>query len=201
VDERIWERRTHRSRKALEVLTQVMEVRSPAVAKHTREVAALVLRVGSFAGLSGDALAEVELAASFHDIGKAAVPDRVLMKPGPLNRSEWRLMARHAEWGAELLRHLPDCETVAPLIRHHHERWDGGGYPDALGRDEIPRASRIIGVCDAYAAMVADRPYRPALYPAAARETVRRGAGLQFDPEAVDALVGTLALPTIETGS
>jgi HD-GYP domain-containing protein (c-di-GMP phosphodiesterase class II) len=169
-----------------------MEMRNPAIAAHAREVSELVVRVGTFLGLGREALAEAELAASFHDIGKAAVPDRVLLKPGPLDRSEWQVMARHAEWGAELLRHLPDCSTIAPFVRHHHERWDGGGYPDGLVGDEIPRPSRIIGVCDAYAAMVVDRPYRAALGPAVACETLLREAGSQFDPSVVTALFGAM---------
>jgi HD-GYP domain-containing protein (c-di-GMP phosphodiesterase class II) len=102
-------------------------------------------------------------------------------------------MACHAEWGAELLRNLPDCETVAAIVRHHHERWDGRGYPDGLARRDIPHASRIIGVCDAYAAMVSDRPFRPALDPIVARNELRRVAGAQFDPDAVKALLGAIA--------
>jgi two-component system cell cycle response regulator len=167
-----------------------MEIRHPATAAHHREVAEVVFRVGCFLDLTVDALAEVELAACVHDIGKTAVPDRVLLKPGPLDPSEWRVMACHVEWGAELLRHMPDCATIATIVRHHHERWDGGGYPDGLAGGDIPRASRIIGVCDAYAAMVSDRPYRPALDPIVARGDLRRGAGSQFDPDAVEALLG-----------
>jgi putative nucleotidyltransferase with HDIG domain len=167
----------------------MFEVSHPETAAHAREVADLALRVGCFVGLPGDALAEVEMAACFHDIGKAAVPEQVLRKPGPLNRTEWRLMAGHVESSVELLKHLPECEPVARVVRHHHERWDGGGYPDRLAERDIPRASRIVGVCDAYAAMVADRPYRPALSPLMAREELRREAGSQFDPEAVRALL------------
>jgi HD-GYP domain-containing protein (c-di-GMP phosphodiesterase class II) len=184
---------SHPARKPLEVLARMMEIRFPETAAHAQEVAALVHRVGWFLGLPGTALAEIGLASRFHDIGKAAVPAGVLLKPGPLDQAERKLMACHVEWGAELLRHLPDCATIALIVRHHHEQWDGGGYPDGLKRDDIPRASRIIGVCDAYAAMTADRPYRPALDPQAAREELRRGAGSQFDPVAVTAVLGTMA--------
>jgi two-component system, cell cycle response regulator len=113
----------------------------------------------------------------------------VLLKPSQLDGSEWQVMACHAEWGAQLLAHLPGCATAATIVRHHHENWDGSGYPDGLVAEKIPRASRIIGVCDAYAAMVADRPYRPALRPAVAREALIGAAGSQFDPDAVDALL------------
>jgi diguanylate cyclase len=188
-----WERESHRAQKALELLQRTMEIRDPITAAHAREVAGLAVRVGHFLDLPDEQLAEVELAACFHDIGKAAVPDRVLLKRGPLDRSEWGCMACHPEWGAELLRHLPDCAGVASIVRHHHERWDGGGYPDRLERREIPQASRIICVCDAYDAMVTDRPYRMALDPGVAREKVRVGAGSHFDPEAVEALLGALA--------
>jgi HD-GYP domain-containing protein (c-di-GMP phosphodiesterase class II) len=174
-----------------------MEIRDPITAAHSRQVAGLVLRVGYFMGLPEGELAEVELAASFHDIGKTAVPDEVLLKAGPLDRSEWGCMACHSEWGAELLRHLPDCAGVASIVRHHHERWDGGGYPDGLRGRNIPSPSRIIGVCDAYDAMIADRPYRRALDPIVAREKLRQGAGSHFDPDAVEALLGTLSAPPI----
>jgi HD-GYP domain-containing protein (c-di-GMP phosphodiesterase class II) len=167
----------------------MMEIRDPATAAHARAVAWLALRVGRLLRLSGEALAALELAASFHDLGKAAIPDRVLLKPGPLDLAEWRLVTRHAEWGAVLLRPLPDCARVATIVLHHHERWDGGGYPDGLVRGSIPRASRIIAVCDAYGAMVSDRPYRAALDPADAREQLRLGAGSQFDPDAVRAFL------------
>ena len=184
-----WERDSHRALKPLGIMWRMMEIRDPATAQHAREVAWLVLRMGRLLRLSGESLAALELAACFHDIGKVAVPDRVLQKPGPLNLAEWRLIVRHPEWGAELLRHLPDCARIATIVLHHHERWDGRGYPERLVRAGIPRASRIIAVCDAYCAMLADRPYRPAREPADAREELRRGAGSQFDPDAVRALL------------
>jgi HD-GYP domain-containing protein (c-di-GMP phosphodiesterase class II) len=196
---REWEQSSDGAQTALELLQQTLENRDPVTAEHGREVAALVVRLGHFLGLPRAELAELVLAARFHDIGKAAVPDRVLLKPGPLDGAEWKCMACHPEWGAELLRHLPGCEGVASIVRHHHERWDGGGYPDGLERRDIPPASRLIGVCDAYAAMVADRPYRPALHPLAARERLREGAGSQFDPDAVDALLEALLPPPFES--
>jgi HD-GYP domain-containing protein (c-di-GMP phosphodiesterase class II) len=140
-------------------------------------------------GLDGEALEELELAARFHDIGKVAVPEELLLKPGPLNDDERRVMACHVEWGAELLRHLPGCEPIARFVRHHHERYDGGGYPDGLKGEDIPLASRVIAACDAYGAMVSDRPYRPALGPDEATRELLDGAGTQFDPRAVFALL------------
>lgn len=188
-----WECGSHAARKPLEALARIMEIRNPEIAAHGRDVAALVTPVGRSLGLSWQAFAEVELAACFHDIGKAAVPDEVLLKPGPLDRREWRVMACHPEWGASLVRHLPDCATIALAIRHHHESWDGSGYPEGLAGRDIPRASRIVSVCDAYAAMLADRSYRPALSADEARCELRQSAGTKFDPEVVSALLGARA--------
>ena len=171
----------------------MMEVSDPDTSEHAREVAALVPEVGHMMGLGGESLEELELAARFHDIGKTAVPEEVLRKPGPLSEGEWRVMACHVEWGAEILRHLPDCEQIAKIVRHHHEHYDGGGYPDGLKDGSIPLASRIITACDAYGAMLSDRPYRPALDQSTAVDELRRGAGSQFDPDAVAAMLEAMA--------
>jgi HD-GYP domain-containing protein (c-di-GMP phosphodiesterase class II) len=181
------------ARKALAVLARMMDMTDPYTSRHAGDVALLVRRVGRLLGLSGDALDELELAARFHDIGKVAVPDEVLQKPGPLSEDERSIMACHVEWGAELLRHLPGCAPIARVVRHHHERYDGAGYPDGLRDGEIPLASRIIAACDAYGAMVSDRPYRAALAADQAVDELRRGAGSQFDPHAVAALLAAMA--------
>jgi HD-GYP domain-containing protein (c-di-GMP phosphodiesterase class II) len=177
------------ARKALDVLARVMDLSDAATSRHARKIADLVPRVGRRLGVNGEECDELELAARFHDVGKVAVPDKVLNKPGPLDEREWRVMACHVEWGAELLRHLPECDSIATVVRHHHERYDGAGYPDGLEGEDIPLLSRIITVCDAYDAMLSDRPYRPALDPAAAAAELRRGAGSQFDPDAVAAVL------------
>ena len=182
-------RRLEKARKALDVLARVMDLSDPDTSEHSRDIAGLVPRVGKLLGIRGEAAAELELAARFHDIGKVAVPEEVLRKPGPLDDREWQLMACHVEWGAELLRHLPECETIAQIVRHHHERYDGGGYPDGLKGQQIPLASRIITVCDAYGAMISDRPYRRALPRRDALNELRDGAGEQFDPAAVAAVL------------
>jgi HD-GYP domain-containing protein (c-di-GMP phosphodiesterase class II) len=182
-------KRTEQARKALEILSRVMDLSDPYTSEHSRDIAQLVRRVGARFGIEGEARQELELAARFHDIGKVAVPEDVLRKPGPLDSHEWYLMACHVEWGSELLRHLPECQTIARIVRHHHERYDGGGYPDGLKGRQIPLASRIITVCDAYGAMMSNRPYRRALEPERAIEELRAGAGRQFDPEAVAALL------------
>jgi HD-GYP domain-containing protein (c-di-GMP phosphodiesterase class II) len=177
------------ARKALEVLGRVMDLSDPATSEHSKDIAGLVPRVGRMLGVRGEAAEELELAARFHDTGKVAVPEEVLRKPGPLDDREWQLMACHVEWGAELLRHLPECDKIARVVRHHHERYDGGGYPDGLRGQQIPLASRIISVCDAYGAMISDRPYRRALPRRDALNELRDGAGEQFDPAAVAAVL------------
>jgi two-component system cell cycle response regulator len=191
-------KRLQQARKALEVLARVMDLSDPATSEHSREIAALVPQVGRMLGIRGDAAAELELAARFHDIGKVAVPEQVLRKPGPLDDHEWQLMACHVEWGAELLRHLPECETIARIVRHHHERYDGGGYPDGLKGQQIPLASRVITVCDAYGAMISDRPYRRALPRRDALNELRDGAGEQFDPAAVAAVLSAVNGAAVE---
>jgi HD-GYP domain-containing protein (c-di-GMP phosphodiesterase class II) len=143
-------------------------------------------------GLAQDQIGELEVAARLHDVGKIGVPDAVLRKQGPLEGGEWEIMRQHPAWGADMLSRVPGLKRVSRIVRHAHERWDGDGYPDRLRRDDIPLASRIIFACDAYNAMTSDRPYRDALRPWIAVSELREGAGGQFDPDVVDALVGAL---------
>jgi putative nucleotidyltransferase with HDIG domain len=171
----------------------MLDLSDPATSEHAREVAEMVPEVGRRLGIDGERLEELELAARFHDIGKVAVPDELLNKPGPLDDAERRLMACHVEWGAQMLRNLPGCASIARIVRHHHERFDGNGYPDQLNGEDIPLASRVIAACDAYGAMVSDRPYRRALDRDRAMGELRDGAGTQFDPDAVAAVLEVVA--------
>jgi HD-GYP domain-containing protein (c-di-GMP phosphodiesterase class II) len=116
----------------------------------------------------------------------------VLNKPGPLEPHESEVIRCHAAWGSETLARIPGLEAVATIVRFHHERWDGTGYPDGLSGGRIPLASRIIAVCDAYGAMTSDRPYRAALRADVALSEIRTGSGSQFDPDVVYALIETL---------
>ena len=143
--------------------------------------------------LPEDALSELEFAARLHDVGKIQVPDAVLNKPGPLEPHENDVIRCHASWGSETLSRIPGLEAVATIVRFHHERWDGAGYPDGLSGSRIPLASRIIAVCDAYGAMTCDRPYRAAMPADDALTEIRAGSGSQFDPSVVRALMETLA--------
>ena len=129
-----------------------------------------------------------------HDVGKLAVPERILNKPGPLDDAEWEVMRTHSAVGADIVHRIPALRQVAPAVRHHHERYSGDGYPDGLAGQAIPIEARIIAAADAYAAMTADRPYSPARTTQEATAELRRSAGSHFDPAVVDALLAVLGL-------
>lgn len=131
----------------------------------------------------------ISLAARLHDIGKVAVPDAILRKAGRLTEEEWATMRKHPEVGADVLRRIPSLRSCAPLVRSHHERYDGAGYPDGLVGDEIPLGARVISAADAFDAMVSGRPYREAIGRAAALAELQRCAGTQFDPRVVEAII------------
>jgi two-component system cell cycle response regulator len=135
---------------------------------------------------------QVRMGALLHDIGKVGIPDDVLHKQGPLDEREWELMRQHPVIGERILRMIPGLGQIARIVRHEHERWDGGGYPDGLAGTAVPVGSRIILACDAYHAMTSDRPYRQAMSHADAIGELTGNAGTQFDPEVVQALVGYL---------
>ena len=146
----------------------------------------------------------VGLVGRLHDVGKVAIPDAVLQKPGRLTENEWVLMRAHAAVGADVVRRLPALRVLAPLIHAHHEKWDGSGYPDGLTGEEIPLGARIVAVADAYGAMTTDRPYRPACTPAAALAELRRCAGTQFDPDVVatvELVLATMGTPAEHAGA
>ncbi|MGH2955785.1 MAG: GAF and HD-GYP domain-containing protein, partial [Solirubrobacterales bacterium] len=178
---------------AAEALIAAVQARDPYTARHSRDVVDHALRVAARLDLSGDELTEVRHVAMLHDIGKITVPDTILGKPGALSEQEWEIMRTHSASGEELIRNTPGLEHLAPAIRAEHERWDGSGYPDGLRGEEIPLASRITFVCDAYHAMTSDRPYRPALSPEEARAEVEAGIGTQFCPQCARAFLDVLA--------
>jgi HD-GYP domain-containing protein (c-di-GMP phosphodiesterase class II) len=161
-------------------------------AGHSEAVVTWSCAVGERLHLSLPDLLELELGALLHDLGKVRVPGGILRKPAPLEQHELRMVRLHPVWGAEMLADVPGFEPVATIVRFHHERWDGTGYPDGLERDRIPIASRIVAVCDAYEAMTSDRPYRGALPPGAAASELCARAGTQFDPAVVECFVEVL---------
>ena len=140
-----------------------------------------------------DELEELRLAAELHDIGKLAVPDVVLQKPGPLDPTEWGFIHSHTLIGQRILSAASALRPVGAIVRSTHENWDGTGYPDGLTGESIPLAARIIAVCDAYSAITSDRPHRAARTPAEAVAELRRCAGRQFDAQVVDVLCAALA--------
>ena len=143
------------------------------------------------------ALEQISLAALLHDVGKISTPDSILLKPATLNEEERAIVRLHSERGARLLSAVPEMEEVAAAVRHHHENYDGTGYPEGLAGEQIPLASRIIHVADAYDAMTSPRPFRNALDHAHAVRALANGAGTQFDPEVVAAFCGLEALAQI----
>jgi diguanylate cyclase (GGDEF)-like protein len=181
-----------------EALGAALESKDAHTAEHARSLVRNAEKVGRRLGMSDGELRDLRFAAAFHDIGKVAVPERILNKPGPLTEVERREVERHVEAGAEILAEVDFLEGALPLLRHSHEHWDGGGYPDGLAGDRIPLGARVILVCDAHDAMTADRPYRRALPPDAARDEIRSAAGRQFDSRVASAFldaVGKRAAP------
>src|SRR5947209_10110266 len=160
--------------------------------EHSESVLAMVEKVAHGLGLEEEEVDRIKAAALLHDIGKVAIPDSILNKPGPLTDDEWKLMKDHTVVGERILRAIPGLGGVARIVRHEHERWDGGGYPDGIAGEEIPVGSRIILACDAYHAMTSDRPYPEPMSHAEAMKELTQGAGTQFDPAVVEVLVGLL---------
>jgi len=168
-------------------LITVIDERSARLRSHLDAVAKLCEAVGIELGISGNKLTSLRQAATLHDIGKIAVPDAILNKPGPLSPDEWKLVRRHTLIGERIVAAAPALAHVAEIIRSSHERHDGTGYPDQLAGDDIPLGARIIAICDAYDAITSERPYGEKLTPEAAVEEIRRCAGTQFDPLVVKA--------------
>ena len=166
-----------------EVLAETIEARGPALRGHARRVAWYAGLLAERVGVCAREQDELRCAAFLHDLGQVGVPSDLLERPGPLDAEERDALRLHPEIGARLLQPLAVTRTVADGVCHHHERWDGGGYPDGLRGEEIPLAARIVAIADAYDAMTSARPHRDALSPEAARAELERGAGSQFDPE------------------
>ncbi len=169
------------------VLLKVLSEREPELREHSSDVMGLAHGVARRLGLSPDEREIVARAAELHDIGKMAIPDAILNKPGPLDEREWRFMRRHTIIGEDILNVAPALQPVAALVRASHERWDGSGYPDGTAGEEIPEGARIVAVCDAFSAMVQDRPYQPGLTVSEAVAEIERCAGEHFDPRVVAA--------------
>jgi len=159
---------------------------------HAESVARLASSIAQQLGLDDDEIHRVRVAGLLHDIGLVSVPDEIINKRGRLSPAEWKRIKEHPEIGEAILKHIASLESFLPIVRHHHEHYDGCGYPDGLATEKIPLGARIIAVADAFQAMTTDRPYRKALTIEEALAELKLGAGTQFDPMIVDAFVKLL---------
>lgn len=175
----------------LQALSTAVDARDHYTALHSIHVADYACAIGKRLGLT-DQIDVLEQAGLLHDIGKIGIPDTVLLKPAQLDDSEYETIKTHVESSARILESSPFLSEIIPLVLHHHERWDGRGYPRGLSAEEIPLGARILAVADAFDAMTTDRPYRAALDAAKARRVLVQERGTQFDPNVVDVLVGLL---------
>ena len=173
----------------IEALTSALEARDPYTEAHTGRIRDLALALAFAMKVGPDERKAVHLGALLHDVGKIGVSDAILRKPGPLSDDEWNVMREHPEIGERMLAKVDFLQPALTVVRHHHERWDGKGYPDGLKGEDIPLAARIVGVCDAYDAMTSDRPYRKAMSREDACVEILTSSGSQFDPRCAQLLV------------
>ena len=166
-------------------LARAVEAKDSALESHTERVGMNARRIGEALGLGDDTLDDLLWGGVIHDIGKIGTPDSILLKPGPLTVDEFEIMKQHVFIGEEIARPLRSAHDLLPIIRNHHERIDGTGYPDGLAGDDIPLGARIVAICDAFDAMISDRPYRKGLTHANALATLTAGAGTQWDANLV----------------
>jgi putative nucleotidyltransferase with HDIG domain len=163
---------------------------------HSKATAEWTRRLAVAMGCESDTADFVTLCALLHDIGKISTPDTILLKNGPLDADEWDIMREHAASGARILNQIPSLQRCALVIRAHHERYDGAGYPDGLAGVSIPFEARIVAVADAFHAMISERPYRKPIAPRQALAILAEGSGTQWDPDVVDAMLGMFSRRT-----
>ena len=170
-------------------LARAVEIRDQYTGNHTQRVTDYALQLARELHLSPEEQNLLRIGTPLHDIGKIGIADSILQKPGRLTAAEFEHMKTHAHLGFELVAAIPGLQHILPIIRHHHERWDGTGYPDRLGHDKIPRLARVVAVADAFDAMTSDRPYRRAMTFADALEEIAKHEGTHFDPECAQAFL------------
>jgi putative nucleotidyltransferase with HDIG domain len=168
--------------KTLEGWAKALELRDGNTMGHSQRVTDITLRLAQQMGFSQDQLIHIQRGALLHDIGKMAIPDHILLKPGPLTEEEWAIMRQHPTYAAEMLKGIPFLRLALDIPASHHEKWDGTGYPLGLKGEQIPLSARIFAVVDVWDALTSDRPYRAALPIEQTLETLRQKSGTHFDP-------------------
>jgi putative nucleotidyltransferase with HDIG domain len=173
----------------LQTLGAAIDLRDHATEGHSQRVCRYSLEIARSLGCPPEELEALAKGAYLHDIGKLGIPDMILLKPGPLNPEEWKLMQQHVQIGFDLVKRIPFLADAAQIVHSHHERFDGGGYPRGLGGKQILLSARIFAVADSLDAITSDRPYRRGTSFESARETIRKCSGTQFDPRVVSAFL------------
>jgi len=177
---------------AVYALVSAVEAKDNYTYGHSKKVNTYAVALAEAIGLSSDEVFKVSTAALLHDIGKIGIPDKVLNKKGELNEEDWRMIKAHPKLGATIISNIPNLVPCVSSVLHHHERWDGGGYPEGLKGEEIPLEARILAIADSFAAMTSVRPYRLALSREEILKELRQGAGLQFDPKLVEIFINII---------
>lgn len=170
-------------------IVAALEAKDHPTASHSLRVSDMAETVCQILGLTSEQTEIIHMAAHVHDIGKIGIPDSILAKSGKLTQAEWNLVKEHPRIGADILSKFPGLSEVAVIILHHHERWDGKGYPDGLKEEQIPFGSRIIAVCDSIDAMMSYRPYHPFLDSLECASEIERNSGIMYDPKAAEAVL------------
>lgn len=176
---------------SIRAIVEAVDAKDPYTKGHSARVVEYALLIGEGMNLDKEALKDLELSAVLHDVGKIGIPDRILSKPGLLNEEEYLYMKRHPEFGAEIVEPIRKLKDLVPNILHHHEKYNGTGYPMGLKGKEIPLGARIIAIADSFDAMTSDRPYRPRMETSVAIGEIKKNRRIQFDPEIADIFIKT----------
>ncbi|AJC73624.1 phosphohydrolase [Pseudothermotoga hypogea DSM 11164 = NBRC 106472] len=176
----------------IEALARAIDMRDAETYGHSERVANLTVQIAKAMGIEKEQLIHIRRGALLHDIGKLAIPDRILLKPGKLDEEEWKIMKMHPLYAQEMLSKIEYLKSALDIPLYHHERWDGNGYPFGLKGEEIPLSARIFAVVDVYDALTSDRPYRKAWTKQEAIEYIKNQSGRQFDPKVVEVFLKIL---------